>query len=583
MVDSATGLFARADTGATVITVRNISEMKKKRRFTSYAAIDKTVHYYAPREALLEHVYQTLLGDNPSQMGHYVTVWGPRQSGKTWVMREVKDRIAAEGQFEVAILSLQTTKLITDEVEILAVLVDQLSYWFERDLPAIIRWQDLPKLFTKPHFHKPLILMLDEFDSLSEPTINKFANMFRAMHTERVNEAHKLTHEKRILLHGLALVGVRSVLGIENTGGGSPFNVQRSQPIPNLTHAEVEGMFRWYERESGQTVEQAVIDRIFYETQGQPGLVCWLGEQLTESPEYVEGVGSAVRLRSPQAGSPDKPPLDMPFFEQVYAAAIYDLPNNNILNIISQAKQDPYRDTILSLFNTDTLIPFAYDNHIANYLYTHGVVGYQTNAKNERYLKFSSPFIQKRLFNYFSINLFHQTGRLYPPFTDLSGVITETTLNVPNLLRLYERYLQANRSWLLADVPLRKDLRIYEAVYHFNLYTYLQAFFRQWGGQILPEFPTGNGQIDLLIRYQGQQYGLEVKSFTDEPGYREGIRQAIRYAQRLTLREVVLVSFIEQVSDAIRQKYETPHVDATTNITVRSIFVATNPTEEDTK
>lgn len=36
-------------------------------------------------------------------------------------------------------------------------------------------------------------------------------------------------------------------------------------------------MFRWYERESGQQVDQAVIDRVFYETKGQPGLVsCWV-------------------------------------------------------------------------------------------------------------------------------------------------------------------------------------------------------------------------------------------------------------------------------------------------------------------
>ena len=32
-------------------------------------------------------------------------------------------------------------------------------------------------------------------------------------------------------------------------------------------------MLRWYERDSGEQVEQDVIDRLFYETQGQPGLV----------------------------------------------------------------------------------------------------------------------------------------------------------------------------------------------------------------------------------------------------------------------------------------------------------------------
>ncbi|OQY48095.1 MAG: hypothetical protein B6242_03375 [Anaerolineaceae bacterium 4572_78] len=53
--------------------------------------------------------------------------------------------------------------------------------------------------------------------------------------------------------------------------------------IPNLTYEEVDSMFHWYEQESGQTVEQDVIDRLFYVLQGQPGLTCWFGELLTET------------------------------------------------------------------------------------------------------------------------------------------------------------------------------------------------------------------------------------------------------------------------------------------------------------
>ncbi len=124
-------------------------------------------------------------------------------------------------------------------------------------------------------------MILDEFDAISEEFINDFANEFRVMYTDRINEGDKKSSEKSCLLHGLALVGVRAVLGIENVSG-SPFNVQRSFHVPNLTFEEVEGMFKWYERESGQAVEQEVIECLFYETQGQPGLVGWFGELLTE-------------------------------------------------------------------------------------------------------------------------------------------------------------------------------------------------------------------------------------------------------------------------------------------------------------
>jgi hypothetical protein len=62
------------------------------------------------------------------------------------------------------------------------------------------------------YFDRPLILILDEFDAMGEASINGFANEFRRMHIRRINEADKPSGEKSCLLHGLALVGVRSVV-----------------------------------------------------------------------------------------------------------------------------------------------------------------------------------------------------------------------------------------------------------------------------------------------------------------------------------------------------------------------------------
>ena len=138
------------------------------------------------------------------------------------------------------------------------------------------------RLFEKEILKKPLILILDEFDALSEEAVSVLTGVFRKIYLTRQHQTDKTSAEKKYLLHGVALIGVRSVLGIENKRG-SPFNVQRSLHIPNLTKAEVEEMLRWYERESGQKVEEAVIERAYGAIQGQPGFVSWLGELLTES------------------------------------------------------------------------------------------------------------------------------------------------------------------------------------------------------------------------------------------------------------------------------------------------------------
>jgi hypothetical protein len=526
------------------------------RKFSSYGPVNTKLHYYVPRQALIDDAYQQLVGEDPAEGGHYITVWAPRQRGKTWVMQQVVQQVRARGDFEVAFLVMQSAKNARGDEDILDILVENLRAWFQRDFPQITAWRDVSQLFTARYFDKPLILILDEFDALNEGAIQACANAFRNMYIQRLAEAHKPSSEKRYLLHGLALIGVRAVLGIENQSG-SPFNVQRSLHIPNLTEAEVNEMYHWYERESGQSVEQAVIDRVFYETRGQPGLVSWFGELLTET----------YNRHTPTITEHD--------FKRVFAAATDVLPNNNILNIISKAKQAPYRSFVLELFETDEKIPFKYDDERINFLYLNGVIDQAQEDAYTYYVRFANPFVQKRLFNYFAGATFRDIGQLYPPFTDLSDTVTETSLHVRQVLRWYERYLLKNRDWLLKDAPRRADLRVREAVYHFNLYMYLSRFLRPYAGQVWPEFPTGNGKVDLILHYAAQRYVIEVKSFSTHYEYQKALGQAARYGHKLGLDTITLALFVEAVDDANRAKYETVYVDAETGVTVVPVFVET--------
>lgn len=527
------------------------------RKFSSYGPPSIDRHYYAPREALISQVCNHLIGDDPTEGGHYVTVWAPRQTGKTWLMQQVVIALQQRGDFDVAITTMQSAKMAQTSAEVLEVLVTNLRNHFQRDFPMITEWRNLRSLFTAPYFERPVILILDEFDALEAPLINAFANEFRSIYSERQNEMKRTSAEKSYLLHGLALIGVRSVLGIENVSG-SPFNIQRSLRIPNLTFAEVDGMFKWYEQESGQSVEQAVIDRIFYEAQGQPGLTGWLGELVTDTYNRHE---AAITLEH---------------FEQAYTAAIQILPNNNVLNIVSKAKQEPFRAIVLELFRTGSKISFSYDDPDLNYLYLNGVIDYEHVDGLGYFAKFPSPLIQKRLFSYFAKEFVPRLDQLYESFDDISDTITAQRLILHRLLQRYERYLQQHSTQLFKDAPRRAtDFRVYEAVYHFNLYMYLMRFLESYQAQVHPEFPTGNGQIDLLIRYAGQLYGMEVKSFANRRQYQLALGQTANYAHQLGLTEMTLVLFIEAVDDDNRHIFETPYVDAATGVTVKPVFIVT--------
>lgn len=522
------------------------------RKFSSYGPVDKDLHYYVPRTELIQAAHEQLCGPGSAKGGHFITVWAPRQCGKTWLMREVVGKIGKEETFEIGFISMQSAKTETSDKGILAFFSAKMEERFDRNFETVTDWKYLRTLFSAPYFEKPLILVLDEFDSIQEDFINKFANEFRDIYISRRTEP-----EQESGLHGLALIGVRSVLGIENVSG-SPFNVQRSMHVPNLSLAEVRSMFHWYETESGQKIEEAVTDRLFYETRGQPGLISWFGELLTET--YNLDPKRTIGLEN---------------FEYTFKRAVQALPNNQILNIISKAKQAPYRDTLLSLFKTDKKTEFAFDDPHQNFLYLNGIIDIDDTG-NHLYVRFSCPFVQKRLFNYFSGDIFRTVDHLYDPMTDLASVINEDEVHVPELMALYQTYLSQNRDWLLKDAPRRRtDLRIYEAVFHFNLYMYLKAFFQDKGGDVFPEFPTGNGKVDILIRYKKELYALELKSFKDRYAYQQSLVRAAQYAEQLGLKKIYLILFIDTIDDANRRRLETVCRDEKFNTEVVPLFVVT--------
>jgi len=523
------------------------------RQFFSYGPINPKHHYYVPRQKLINEVMQQLLGDDPEEGGHYITIWAPRQTGKSWLMEQVSHRLRQETEFDVVLLPLQDIGEVTDVNRVVQHIAQELIETLRLKNLTIDTLDEFHQLFKQDNLTKPLILILDEFDGLPEPAIASLVNIFRNIYHRRRSHAT----EKIYQLYSLAFIGVRAVLGVENATG-SPFNIQRSIHIPNLTHEEVIELFNQYQQDRSQSIEPEVVERIWYEFQGQPGLTCWFGELLTQTHNQTLDQ-----------------PITMAHFQVAYLDAL-NLHNSNILNLISKAKQEPYKPFILELFQTKNKIEFTYDDPVTNFLYLNGLISIEQIGLGKKYVKFACAYIQKRLFNYFAQSLYHgKMGELSDPFDDLSDTITEETLNIPQLLRRYEQHLQANRELVLKNAPRRQeDLRVYEVVFHFHFYLYLTHFLDGYEeAQVQPEFPTGNGKIDLLIRHAGQLFGLELKSFASLQKYQKALTQAAGYGKQLGLSEIWLVLFIETIDDKNQQRLETDYIE--TGVTVHPIFVQT--------
>ena len=404
------------------------------------------------------------------------------------------------------------------------------------------RGYKLRNLFSEKNgvFRTPIILFIDEFDSLPPKVIDRLVTMFRDMYLKRED----------YLLHGLALIGVRAVLGVESHRG-SPFNIQRSLHVPNLTREEVEEMFRQYREESNQKIEPEVVKRLYDSTRGQPGLVGWFGELLTE--KFNPGKDCTI---------------DMTQWNRTYRRSCSTEWNNTVLNLIKKAKGE-YREHILKLFSKANLL-FSLDADWCNYIYLNGIIDYETiidsDGQEKDICRFASPFVQRRIYNALTYVLVGHETPILPldPLDDLSDVFDPLELNVPALIQRYRDYLKRLKAKGLnpwKDQPRRTDLHLTEYVGHFHLYSWLQ-YATDGQCSVSPEFPTGNGRVDLHLKCGNRRGIIEVKSFTSHARAGNARVQAARYAAMLNMNAVTLVLFIPVEDETVLKKLsDTQEID----------------------
>lgn len=132
-----------------------------KRRFSSYCPINTKTEYYAPRSALIESVARQLLGESEAdEGGHYITIWAPRQTGKTWTMLEaVKAIRASNNEVNACFMSMESAKSETSAQVILEIFSREMRRALNDSVPTISEWKDFPVLFSHECLDKPLILI----------------------------------------------------------------------------------------------------------------------------------------------------------------------------------------------------------------------------------------------------------------------------------------------------------------------------------------------------------------------------------------------------------------------------------------
>ena len=256
------------------------------RKFNTTGPVKGQNHYCIPPLTRIDLDYVLRLISDEK----YFFLHAPRQTGKTSVLKALQDHLnsGAEGDYRCLHVNVEAGQALKGNIQqamevilqVLAgtaqtVLGDDSLYGIRRAALAdgsagAALWDALRRWAQSDP--RPLVLLIDEIDSLLDDTLLSVLRQLRSGYELRPHG----------FPHSIVLCGVRNIrdyrIHSESTGqlvtGGSAFNISAaSLRLGDFARAEVEALLGQHTAETGQEFEPAALERVWTQTQGQPWLV----------------------------------------------------------------------------------------------------------------------------------------------------------------------------------------------------------------------------------------------------------------------------------------------------------------------
>jgi hypothetical protein len=216
----------------------------------------------------------------------YFVIHAARQSGKTTYLQDLAQRLNVGGRYYALYCSLEGAQGVIDPkegiVSIVLKIKNQLrlsniprkaEFAKEADYSDYTNVLNMELTLFCMLLDKPLVILFDEADCLSEGTLISFLRQLRSGYNDR---------SATPFVHSVALVGMRNIRDYkaqirpdsQSLGSASPFNiVTKTYTLQNFTQEEIVQLYRQHTGDTGQVFEEDAIERVWEQTQGQPWLV----------------------------------------------------------------------------------------------------------------------------------------------------------------------------------------------------------------------------------------------------------------------------------------------------------------------
>jgi Holliday junction resolvase len=447
-----------------------------------------------------------------------------RQSGKTTYLKDLTNRLNAGGKYYALWCSLENTQTIIEPktgipeiVQNLKIELEDTDFPYCSDFAQNANYENFTgvlktslRRFCKL-LDKPLVILFDEVDCLEEGTLIAFLRQLRDGYNGRPEQAFP---------HSIALVGMRNIRDYkarirpdsDSLGSASPFNiVTETFTLKDFTQEEITQLYRQHTDETGQIFEDDAIESVYEQTQGQPWLVNAIAREVI------------VKLLHSDYTNP----VTTELVNQAIQNIILNRPTH-IDSLLERLKEDRVRRIIEPMIIGGDDI----DKQSDAFQYTRdlGLIRVEDSR-----IKPANPIYAEIIIRKLSFWVQDKLQDSAYPYK-MSRYLKDGNIDVDSLMHDFQQFWRENSEFWI------ERLDYIEAVPHLVLMGFLQRVING-GGDVIREYASGMGRIDLCIKYNNQKYPIELKIRYGEKYVEKGLEDFAKHIDTLGCNEGWMVVF----------------------------------------
>ena len=495
-----------------------------KKFFNTAGANQPRLHYTVSRPIGSKPILELI------EQEKYFTHHAPRQSGKTTLLREICRQLNEDGTYFALHITVEDAQAARGDVlagnrVVLYALKHAVQLIGTLNPPEISSYfsdANGVNLYLREiavQSKRPVVLMIDEIDSMAGESLIALLRQLRAGYDQRPH-----AFPQSIILNGVRdLKDYRIYSQKEDTWltGGSCFNIKaKSVRLGNFTLQNVFDLFSQHEAEHGQKLVPGLVEKIFELTQGQPWLCNALGEQM------------CFEL------FPDEPLLNEQHLHEAKEALI--LSRATHIDQLYYRLEDPrIRQIVIPMLSGDDVSKFPQED--LEYATDLGLL-----HPESKIIQIANPLYKEILPREMTYAL--QRGMAFEPHWYLN----------PNKTLNYKKLMDGFVSFWREHGQI--EFYALEVTPHTLFMAWLQRLVNG-GGTIHREYALGRKRLDILVEFAGEKFVSEIKLYRGEKTLSDGLNQICEYLNQIGLSEGYLMIFQKNLATDEDSRYRVETVE----------------------